>query len=171
MKARTVMTRPAYTCRLDTTLDQASRSMEQNACGTLAVLDGAGRLAGILTDRDLAMAIGTSEDHPSHVAVAVVMTPNVHTCVPNEDLAVALERMSDAKVRRLPVVDAGGNVEGMLSIRRHCPVGVGASRHHKESSGKSAALDLCGAQPDVRDRGCRGVFGQRESPGVTGSGF
>ena len=116
MNARDVMTRPAYTCRLDTTLDEASRFMEENACGTLIVLDGAGRLAGILTDRDLALTIGRTESRPSDVSVVGAMTRNVHTCSPNDDLSVALERMSDAKVRRLPVVDAGGNVQGMLSI-------------------------------------------------------
>ncbi len=116
MNARDVMTRPAYTCRLDTTLDEASRFMEENACGTLIVLDGAGRLAGILTDRDLALTIGRTESRPSDVSVVGAMTRNVHTCLPNDDLSVALERMSDAKVRRLPVVDAGGKVQGMLSI-------------------------------------------------------
>ena len=52
-----------------TTLDEASRFMEENACGTLIVLDGAGRLAGILTDRDLALTIGRTESRPSDVSV------------------------------------------------------------------------------------------------------
>ena len=97
MNARDVMTRPAYTCRLDTTLDEASRFMEENACGTLIVLDGAGQLAGILTDRDLALTIGRTESRPSDVSVVGAMTRNVHTCLPNDDLSVALGRMSDAK--------------------------------------------------------------------------
>ena len=116
MKARTLMSRPAHTCRLDTTLDEASRSMAETAYGALVVLDDADRLAGIVTDRDLAMAIGSAESDPSRLLVAGTMTANVRTCLPDDNLAVALERMSDEKVRRLPVVDAEGTVEGMLSI-------------------------------------------------------
>ena len=65
MHARDVMTRPAYTCRLDTTLDEASRSMAGTAYGALVVLDDADGLAGIITDRDLAMTIGSAESDPS----------------------------------------------------------------------------------------------------------
>jgi CBS domain-containing protein len=116
MKARTLMSRPAYTCRLGTTLDEASRSMAGTDYGALVVLDDADRLAGIVTDRDLAMAIGNAEGDPSQLRVSEVMTPNVRTCLPDDNLAVALERMSEEKVRRLPVVDAEGSIEGMLSI-------------------------------------------------------
>ena len=142
MNARDVMTRPAYTCRLDTTLDEASRFMEENACGTLIVLDGAGRLAGILTDRDLALTIGRTESRPSDVSVVGAMTRNVHTCLPNDDLSLALERMSNAKVRRLPVVDADGKVQGMLSID-DIVLGTRALRRQKEVPGERVAIDLC----------------------------
>jgi CBS-domain-containing membrane protein len=90
--------------------------MENDACGTLAVINGRGRLAGILTDRDLAIAIGRSERPPSLIAVRDAMTPNVHTCSPNDDLSVVLEQMADWRIRRLPVVGAAGKLQGLLSI-------------------------------------------------------
>ena len=170
MNARDVMTRPAYTCRLDTTLDEASRFMEENACGTLIVLDGAGRLAGILTDRDLAMTIGRTESRPPDLPVVGAMTRNVHTCSPTDDLSVALERMSDAKVRRLPVVDAGGKVQGMLSIDDIVLWGLG---HYgvKKKVLVNALRSICAfAEPDVRDRGCRGLPCDRQYRGVTAPG-
>jgi signal-transduction protein with cAMP-binding, CBS, and nucleotidyltransferase domain len=90
--------------------------MEQAACGALVVLDAADRLAGIVTDRDLALVIGNAKGDPSQRVVGEAMTRDVRTCLPDDDLAVALERMSEEKVRRLPVVDGEGTVEGMLSI-------------------------------------------------------
>ena len=116
MNTSDVMTRPAQTCLPQTTLVDASRTMERSGCGALAVLDAAGHLSGIVTDRDLAIALGRTDHPSSRRRVAEAMTRNVRTCSPDEELDVALERMSEAKVRRLPVVDADGTLQGMLSI-------------------------------------------------------
>jgi CBS domain-containing protein len=114
MKVREVMTRPPLTCRRDTTLATASRRLRDSGCGSLAVLSDRGRLVGILTDRDIAMAVA-EEREPGPRRVEEAMTARVHTCHPDDDVAVALERMASAKIRRLPVVD-GGDVKGMVSI-------------------------------------------------------
>src|SRR5918994_331953 len=58
MTVQEIMTQPVYTCTVDTTLASASRRLRETGCGALVVL-WLGRLAGILTDRDLALAIGT----------------------------------------------------------------------------------------------------------------
>jgi CBS domain-containing protein len=116
MKVRDVMTRPFYTCKLDTSLDNASRKMNDNDCGTLIVLDHRGRPAGILTDRDLAIKIGQSARKPSYIPAHEVMTREIYTCSPDETLRAALKRMSEARVRRLPVVTPDGDLQGLLSI-------------------------------------------------------
>jgi CBS domain-containing protein len=116
MKVRDIMTQPPETCRVDTNLATASRRMRETGCGTLAVVDADGRLAGILTDRDLAMAVGDTRREASRVSVDKAMTHQVHTCRPDEDLHVALERMAAAHVRRLPVVEGEGEVKGLLSV-------------------------------------------------------
>jgi CBS domain-containing protein len=115
MKVQNIMTQPAQTCTTEMDLTAASRRMEDTGCGTLAVLNHRGRLAGIVTDRDLALAIGTVGE-PARATVAEVMTHRVHTCGPEDDLHVALDTMVRHKVRRLPVIARGGDVEGMLSI-------------------------------------------------------
>ena len=115
MKVQSIMTQPAQTCTTAMDLTAASRRMEDTGCGTLAVLNPRGRLAGILTDRDLALAIGTVED-PARATVAEVMSHRVHTCQPEDDLHVALDTMVKHKVRRLPVISSSGDVEGMISI-------------------------------------------------------
>lgn len=116
MRVRDIMTQPIQTCRIETDLGTASRRMREMGCGALGVLDPEGRLAGMITDRDLALAIGDRRRNASHIAVHDAMTRRVHTCEPDETVHRALERMAVKKVRRLPVVDAEGGVHGMLSI-------------------------------------------------------
>ena len=116
MKVRDIMTRPPQTCRLETPLGIASRRMEETDCGTLAVLDHRGRVGGILTDRDLAMALSKTTHNAAHVTAEEAMTRHVHTCAPDEAVKSALQRMTDFKVRRLPVIASGGDLQGMLSV-------------------------------------------------------
>lgn len=115
MKVHSIMTRPPQTCRTDSTLAVASRRMKTTGCGMLVVLDSHGALAGVITDRDVALAVGDSDRAPAAAASAVMARP-VHTCRPDDDLHAALARMAAARVRRLPVVDAEGNVKGVISI-------------------------------------------------------
>lgn len=115
MRVHEIMTRPPCVCRVDTTLSMASRRMSELGCGALAVLDGRGRLAGIVTDRDLALAIAGDGANMVRTPVERVMTRRVRTCAPEEDVREALDRMAAAKVLRLPVVE-GGELKGMLSI-------------------------------------------------------
>jgi CBS domain-containing protein len=116
MHARDIMTQPPATCGLGTSLSLASLRMAESTCGALMVTNHGGRVVGILTDRDLALAIGKSDRNPSQIQVDEAMTRDVYTCLPDEELPVVLERMADVKVRRLPVVAADGVPVGILSI-------------------------------------------------------
>jgi CBS domain-containing protein len=111
-------------------LVEASRRMRASGCGSLIVLGPNGRIAGIVTDRDLALALGDTRD-AGFLRVDEVMSHHVQTCRPDDDLAVALERMATAHVRRLPVVD-DGDVKGLISIDDIVLWGLrsrGVSRH------------------------------------------
>jgi signal-transduction protein with cAMP-binding, CBS, and nucleotidyltransferase domain len=91
--------------------------MNQAHCGTLVIVDRGGHCVGILTDRDLAIAIGKTAHPPAHVLARDAMTTPVLTCSPDDSLANALERMTDARIRRLPVLDdANATLEGIVSI-------------------------------------------------------
>ena len=67
MKVQDVMTQPAHTCTINMDLAAAGRRMNYTGCGTLVVLNK-GRLAGILTDRDLALSMGKVGD-PTRLTV------------------------------------------------------------------------------------------------------
>jgi CBS domain-containing protein len=114
MKVHDLMSRPPQTCPATMSLVAASRRMEACGCGTLIALDAHGRLAGILTDRDLALAVGRLD--PASATVAEAMTRRVHVCGPDCGVAEALDAMARHKVRRLPVVSSTGDVQGIISI-------------------------------------------------------
>lgn len=126
MKVHDIMSFPPQTCPATIPLTGASRMMAELGCGTLVVLDEFGALAGIVTDRDLALAIGRFD--VKAVTVGRVMTRIVRVCRQDDDVSVALATMERHKVRRLPVVDHDGTVMGVLSIddvfRSKSPSGV-----------------------------------------------
>jgi CBS domain-containing protein len=90
--------------------------MKQSGSGTLVVVDGHGRTVGILTDRDLALAVGDGGHNAAAAPVASTMSHGVHSCQPDDDLEQVLQQMASARVRRLPVINAVGDVKGVISI-------------------------------------------------------
>jgi CBS domain-containing protein len=116
MTVKDVLTKPATTCQPETNLAAASALIWERDCGVLPVLNENGELAGILTDRDICIALGTRNRVPSEITVREVMGTNPSICKPTDDIRLALQIMCEARVRRLPVVRENGVVEGVLSI-------------------------------------------------------
>jgi CBS domain-containing protein len=115
MKVRDIMSAPAPTCLGDTDLATASDRMRRSATGMLVVLDAHGQIAGVITDRDLAVALGSRRGVRDH-RVRHVMTRPVRTCQEQDDVRQALATMTSAHVRRLPVLSADGDLKGVVSI-------------------------------------------------------
>jgi CBS domain-containing protein len=116
MKVRDVMTQPPHICHPSTDLTTASQRMKAADTGMLVVLDAQGRVAGVVTDRDLALAIGDTRRDVRARLVRSVMSRPAHCCGPDDDLSIAVARLARNRVRRLPVVDADGDLKGVLSI-------------------------------------------------------
>jgi CBS domain-containing protein len=116
MKVRDIMTRDVVSCPKETDIGAAARLMRQGRFGTLPVIDAHGRLAGIITDRDIAMAAATRQRNASHIAVHEAMSPKVRTCFAEDDPGTALKQMEEARVRRLPVLDSDGRLTGIVSL-------------------------------------------------------
>jgi CBS domain-containing protein len=116
MRVREIMTQPARTCTADTSVAVAGRRMREGLCGILPVIDGRGKLVGVVTDRDLLLSTTGTRRSSSNVSVREAMTAAVVTCGPNEDLLGALTTMRSRGLRRLPVVDLDGHLIGVLSI-------------------------------------------------------
>ena len=115
MKVKDVMTSEPATCTQDTSLAAAAKLMWENDCGILPVVDN-GKLAGVVTDRDMYIALATRNKPASQLKVGEVATKTVSTCEPEDDVRAVLTTMKRARVRRLPVVGFGGVVLGILSM-------------------------------------------------------
>lgn len=93
----------------------ASRMLARNV-GSLVVVDERRHPTGIVTDRDLALRIVAEGRDPEGLTVADVMTPNPHTVAQDSSLAACVAQMREKGVRRLPVVDQHGVLEGVVSL-------------------------------------------------------
>lgn len=111
-----IMSRPAITCRSTDTLHTAAQLMWDHDCGTVPVTDEAGRLVGIVTDRDICMSTYTRGRAPQQISVADAMAKQVFSCRSDEPVSQAEQLMSDYQIRRVPVVDYDDQLVGVLSL-------------------------------------------------------
>jgi CBS-domain-containing membrane protein len=79
-------------------------------------VDDAHRVVGILTDRDLCKVIATRNQAACEIAALAIASKPVISCGPEEELESALKTMRHHRIRRLPVVDRDGRLQGILSI-------------------------------------------------------
>ena len=115
MNVSDVMTKtPAY-CSSDTNLGAAAEIMWNRNCGFLPIVGSQGELTGVVTDRDLCIAMATRNRLPGEITVKEVASGLTDSCKPSDDIRAALETMAEKKVRRLLVVNAAGKLEGILS--------------------------------------------------------
>jgi len=97
-------------------LSTAAQLMEERHVGSLVIIDNDRRPLGIVTDRDLAVRRDAQSGNLSRIKVWEVMTP-LPQCVADEaSIDEALKMMRGGPFRRLPVVDRGGCVVGLLSV-------------------------------------------------------
>jgi CBS domain-containing protein len=111
---REMMTGNPESVDADATVQDAARIMDDLNVGSVPVLSG-GRVAGIVTDRDITIRVIAENRSPASVPVREIATPDPLTVPPDMDLNAAAELMAKHQVRRLPVV-AGGQLVGMLSL-------------------------------------------------------
>ena len=116
MRVLEIMTGTPYRCRPECNLGAATELMWIGNCGFLPVVTEDAKVVGVITDRDICVALGTRGQPAGEVAVAEVMSRNVYFCAPEDDVRTALRTMCEARVRRLPVVAQDGTLVGVLSI-------------------------------------------------------
>ena len=114
MKVSEVMTREVQTVRPDQSAQQAASFMLSADAGSIPVTDG-DRLVGMITDRDIAVrgiAKGSGPDTP----VSELMTGDIICVRDSDDVGEVASRMSQAQVRRLPVLDDQERLCGIVSL-------------------------------------------------------
>ena len=104
-----------HTLAADVTLEQAARELDARRVGALVVLDGDGAILGVFSERDLVREIARRGADALEDPVSAVMTRDVFTARLDETIDDGLGRMTDRRVRHLPVIEAGRLV-GIVSI-------------------------------------------------------
>lgn len=115
MKVSDLMTRDVITIDGRQTLVEAARLMWDYDCGILPVVSANGEIRGMITDRDICRAL-TKGRPATRIPVREIASFKVYVTTPDADIETALQTMKAHRVRRLPVVDAGGHLQGLLSI-------------------------------------------------------
>ncbi len=116
MRVEEIMIKDVAWCSPETNAAAAAAIMWARNCGSLPVVEDGGRVIGIVTDRDLFIALGTRNRKAAEMPVGEVMTKDVAVCNPGNDLHSALKTMAWRQLHRLPVVDQAGALKGILSI-------------------------------------------------------
>jgi len=117
MKVKELMTATPYCCQPETNLGAATELMWNGNCGFLPVVGSDGKVFGVVTDRDICIALGTRNRLPGEIKVSEVITSQkLFYCCPADDVHVALQAMQTGRVRRLPVITHEGALAGIVSI-------------------------------------------------------
>lgn len=116
MKVHDIFSHDVKSCGRDSTLAEAAAVMGEADSGLVPVVDAGGRLAGVITDRDICMAVARRNLRAADARVGDVMTAKVLACRPDDPIREALKTMREGRVRRLPVVDADGKLLGILAL-------------------------------------------------------
>lgn len=113
MKVREVMTKNVETCSPDTPLQEVARRMTELDVGSIPITEN-GKLRGIITDRDI-VTRGIAAQFSLDTSVDQILSSDMVTGTPDMDVQEAAKRMSDAQVRRLPIVE-NDEVVGIVAL-------------------------------------------------------
>lgn len=115
MQVCEVMTRKVEIVAPDASLQEAAEAMEAMGVGSLPVCDGR-RLVGTLTDRDIVVRGVATGRSPVDMLVRECMTEDIAYAFEDEDAEEVLARMKVLQIRRLPILDRGKNLVGIVSL-------------------------------------------------------
>jgi len=110
------MTKNVSFCAPGTNAAAAAEIMWMRDCGVLPVVEDSGQIVGVVTDRDLFIALGTQNRNPSELPVGEIMRRELSACAPEDDVRDVLKTMAEQRVHRLPVLDKSGALKGIVSM-------------------------------------------------------
>ena len=103
------------TVRPEDTIETAATLLATNKIGAMPVRDEDGKLAGVLSERDIVRGIAEKGGKATSLSVATLMTSVVTTCSPDDEVTTVLSLMHARRSRHMPVLDESGAMIGMIS--------------------------------------------------------
>src|SRR5271157_77234 len=116
MRVEQLMRSDVHTVAKGASLERAVMLMAQYNCGCVPVVDQARHIVGIVTDRDVCMAVLREKKLLQNIAVDEVMSTKVHVCSTEDSVAYVAHLMESTGVRRLPVLDEDETLAGIISL-------------------------------------------------------
>jgi CBS-domain-containing membrane protein len=138
LTARDFMTSSVVTARPEDSVERAARLISELDCGALPVVDGSGRLIGIVTNGDITARLVARGLTIQHAQVSDCMTDKAFACSADNSIENCMLAMSWHQVRRIPIVDQDHRVIGIICKRD-------LARYlceHMTGSGRLAIADL-----------------------------
>ncbi len=115
MKVRDVMTAKPACATPDTVIQDVAGMMVEFDCGEIPVCIE-GKLVGVVTDRDITCRAVARQINPIDLPVRQVMSQGITTVSPEDSLEIAVHRMEDRQIRRIPVIQPDGTLVGIISL-------------------------------------------------------
>jgi CBS domain-containing protein len=116
MRAQELMTRDPACCTPEDTAQRAAELMSQHDCGAIPVVDDvrSRHLCGMITDRDIAVR-GVARGRGADAKVGELMTNDVESVPADADIHEVERVMESRRVRRVPIIDADGELIGIVA--------------------------------------------------------
>jgi CBS-domain-containing membrane protein len=142
MKVEQLMTRNVQTCTPQDALNAVAKIMWERDCGCVPVVgegNGAARVVGMITDRDVCMAAYTQGRPLAEITVGAVMSRDVRACRATDSIGAALKVLEGNQLHRLPVLDENECLVGLLSV---ADLAREAAREHKRGTKEVTDVDV-----------------------------
>src|SRR6266568_5036790 len=115
-RVRDIMTPNPETCRSSDSIHDVARIMAERDTGVVPVVDDGKKVIGLITDRDIVVRLVAEGKDPANAHVNEAMTKNVRSVKEDMPLDDVTRLMSNAQVRRVPVVNQRDEIVGILSL-------------------------------------------------------
>lgn len=115
MKIKDCMCNKVYYCLPNSTVADCAKLMNENHIGCIPVCDEEKNLVGLVTDRDITLRCIASNKDCNTTKVSDIMTCNVYTCNSEDTVEAVEDKMSENKVRRIPILDKN-KVVGIITL-------------------------------------------------------
>lgn len=112
-----IMTKDPECCLPSDSVMKAAQLMKSEDVGPIPIVDDKDgkKLAGIVTDRDLAIKVVAEARDPKTTVIEEVMSEGLVTCRESDDVQTVLKLMQDNQIRRIPVVDKKDQLVGIIA--------------------------------------------------------
>ena len=116
MKVKKLMTRDPQTCSPGDSLASAAAVMWSKDCGIVPIVEDGGAIAGVVTDRDICMAVSSRQKLAVEIPIGELMNGQPVSCGENDSIKKALRKMKKHQIKRIPVITKDGQLQGILSM-------------------------------------------------------